>query len=178
MSLMLLEKAKDKFVWPTPVKWFKASEYGIEGADKPVCDFAPENGISVADMPPLVTVEDAPTGLYDRWVNAANAVIDEAGDEHVCSPILRCSLSGMTMGFAYVYNGEGSCIVGKVLIKMGVEPSRIAAYEGQGADYLIRQFYAGDPQVSEVGHLASEMQSVNDSQRPWGYARPSRVLAA
>lgn len=122
--------------------------------------------LQVDTMPPLVTVKP----LMDRFKEAVREVVTEAGMSHVCSPVLRVHAMGPTIGFAYIYNGEGSCIMGRILMKMGVPASEIAKHEGNGADYVVRQFFGGDRQVAEVGGLANQMQMINDSMNPWGRA--------
>jgi hypothetical protein len=160
--------AKEPDAPPAPITWTYADDAKpVQTWEEFTATAKGKGMIKVADMPPLVTVEP----LLNRFVAATREVIAEAGDSHRCQPILRCSPSGMAVGMAYVHNGEGSCIVGKVLIKMGVSASDLARMEGNGADVVIRHFFGGDRQIGEVAALGNMIQMVNDSQQSWGNAK-------
>lgn len=121
--------------------------------------------LQVDAMPPLVVVE--PT--LDLFRAAAREVIEEAGVNHVCTPKVRLMSGHLQM--RYIHNGRGDCLVGRVLMKMGHDAAALSAFEGNGADAVIRSLYSGDRQVGEVASLAMQLQMVNDSQQTWGTAK-------
>lgn len=171
MSLMLLEKVK-AVPWSEPIKWFSVAEFMKVDADKPVCEWKPEG---IASIPPPVMVPEVnpESDLLARFVAAADRVIEEAGPYHASTPrYVDAGESGL-LTFRYIHQGQGDCIVGRILTKMGHEPSEVAQYEGNGADVVIHQMFSGDPQVGAVASLANTLQRVNDSSMPWASCRPA-----
>ncbi len=131
---------------------------------KPKIDFVPE-----------VVVDHS---LLTRFVDAVKSVIAEEGREHVAQPrrmsggcgMPGCNCESGTLGMAYVFEGKGDCIVGKVLVKMGVPVERIYPFEGHPAEVAFANLFKDDPEVSRVGIIAREVQIVNDTRNPWGKA--------
>lgn len=122
--------------------------------------------IPVEVMPPLVT-----ESVVDRFKRELRAVIHEAG-EHYCYQ-RRSTLEGN--GCRYVYHGQGDCVVGRVLVRMGIPVGTLDRHEGTNAGAVVRYLWSsGDlegpsEQLAEVANLADLAQVYNDAGYPWGH---------
>lgn len=127
--------------------------------------------IRYEDLPPVV-VEP----LTDQFLRELQIVVREAGEQYR-SPKRRYQGCEMNL---YVFQVRGDCLVGRVLIRMGVPVSFFADKEGMNAGTVIEQAIhegylkpssKGDQQTLEK--MALMAQHANDVQMEWGRILPA-----
>lgn len=78
----------------------------------------------------------------------------------------------------YVHEGQGSCLVGKMFIRLGVDVEDMAAQEGRGAPTVLAALqqeglvqYGETPvDMARIEHLLCVAQMCQDTGKPWGEA--------
>jgi hypothetical protein len=161
MAMMLMEKVSDVAVKPFQFTF----DYVAEGELKPI------------EVLPVVRE----VTLTERFKEAARVVIAEAGlDYRYEGEALRCNQNGCQCNGkmnVYIHNGRGSCLIGRILVQMGVDPIKVGSMERHPASDLIIAFFAPEdgarvltPDVSRVANMAVRMQTANDAAQPWGHA--------
>lgn len=78
----------------------------------------------------------------------------------------------------YVHNGEGSCLMGKAFIRLGVDVEEMSQHEGRGVATVLTSLIldgivevdASDRDFRRMEHMLAVAQLNQDSNRPWGEA--------
>lgn len=185
MALMEIEKPKFAgWKFPAPIKWYPApSDIKFElnevafptwkdetagfveaGEPKPIVDFK----TLVWDVPARTSGPLTGGPLVNRFMAVLREVVTEAGEEHHYTPKTHATGGGLTA--LYVHEGQGDCLVGRVLIRMGQTPEDLHRFENVGAREVIRNLYPGHPETLGLAEVAQTAQMVNDGMAPWGKA--------
>lgn len=103
-------------------------------------------------------------------INTLAEIVSEYGDDHVYeAPMDRC---------VYVHGGQPSCLVGKMLHKVGIPLEKLEKFDldnGTPAAMAISCLMQADviDVSSEAIQALSEVQSTQDAGYPWGVALQS-----
>lgn len=98
------------------------------------------------------------------------AAIDKRGADYTY-PESEKLAGGMCAYLAYDEAGQPtgpSCIVGDMLVQLGVEPQHIAPLEGKSADTVLRRLEI--EYEHGVDFALAEAQMAQDEGKPWGKA--------
>lgn len=113
----------------------------------------------------------------DQVLEALDFVVAERGEGYVYPDEWRDG--GTSHGLCRYVTPDGTgpaCIVGAVMVRVGVPLNRLTGCEGQSADYVLAKlFRLGGSVQSEI---LTQAQSVQDTGGTWGRARAeARELA-
>ena len=98
----------------------------------------------------------------------ASELVGEFGAEFIYEK--RRSSTGQLMCY-YVKDGQGDCIVGRVLVKLGVSVDILRQYEGDGSWFVLRQLREKGWSINEEADMfLGVLQGSQDSGWTWGHS--------
>lgn len=93
------------------------------------------------------------------FLNALRAVCDADPDRVAEKIDNQC---------VYQNDGEPSCVIGRALVNLGVDPLLLSQCEGRGAKDVLATLGVTDERIIRMGDFAQGMQ---DAEMPWRYVR-------
>lgn len=104
-------------------------------------------------MPMTITAKDIENEVREIAAAHPDYIYDDFDEEQRCR---------------YINNGKGSCIVGKALVNLGINPEEIIRLEGSPANLAVSELV--DPGEEASLYWLDYVQSEQDNEIPWGEA--------
>jgi hypothetical protein len=102
----------------------------------------------------------------EKWTEAFQRVVAQRGPKFSYIPFRAANGAEYCR---YVHNDEGEgCLVGQILVKMGVPVEHLRTHEGQSADRIIHHLFGYAPGVEKVAAVMRNIQVAQDCRSPWG----------